>query len=50
LFTKILYPTDWSDCAGAALRYLKGPKQVGVEEVVIAHIIDEKAMKLQSPE
>ena len=50
LFTKILYPTDWSECAKAALRYLKGLKEAGVEEVVIAHIMDEKAMKLQSPE
>ena len=50
LFTKILYPTDWSECAKAALRYLKGMKEAGVEEVVIAHIMDEKAMKLQSPE
>ncbi len=50
LFTRILYPTDWSDCARATLRYLKGMKEAGVEEVTIAHIMDEKAMKLQSPE
>jgi len=50
LFTRILYPTDWSDCARATLRYLKGLKEAGVEEVIIAHIMDEKAMKLQSPE
>jgi len=50
LFTRILYPTDWSDCANSALRYLKGLKEAGTEEVIIAHIMDEKAMKLQSPE
>lgn len=50
LFTKILYPTDWSDCARAALKYLKGLKDAGVEEVIVAHIMDEKAMKLQSAE
>ncbi|HYA13055.1 MAG TPA: universal stress protein [Syntrophales bacterium] len=50
LFTRILYPTDWSDCAKTALRYLKGLKEAGVEEVIVAHIMDEKAMKLQSPE
>jgi nucleotide-binding universal stress UspA family protein len=50
LFTRVLYPTDWSDCARATLRYLKGLKEAGVEEVIVAHIMDEKAMKLQSPE
>ena len=46
LFTRILYPTDWSDCAAEALGYLRGLKEAGVDEVVIAHIMDEKAMSL----
>lgn len=46
-FRKILYPTDWSDCARKALDYVKQFRNVGVEEVVVAHIMDEKAMKLQ---
>jgi nucleotide-binding universal stress UspA family protein len=50
LFTRILYPTDWSDCAREALEYLKGLRDVGVDEVVVAHIMDEKAMKLQTEE
>ncbi len=50
LFSKILYPTDWSACAREALRYLKGLKKAGVEEVVVAHIMDEKAMKLHTAE
>ena len=49
-FGRVLYPTDWSDCAKEALRYLKGLKDAGVEEVTVAHVMDEKAMKLQSPE
>jgi len=49
-FSRVLYPTDWSDCAAAALRYLKGLKNAGVEEVVVAHVMDEKAMSLQPPE
>jgi len=49
-FRRVLYPTDWSDCAQEALRYLKGLKDAGVEEVVVAHVMDEKAMKLQTPE
>jgi nucleotide-binding universal stress UspA family protein len=50
LFSRILYPTDWSACAREALRYLKGLKKAGVEEVVVAHIMDEKAMKLHTAE
>ncbi|MEW6110314.1 MAG: universal stress protein [Nitrospirota bacterium] len=50
LFRKVLYPTDWSDCARETLEHLKGLKGAGIEEIIIAHIMDEKAMKLQSPE
>lgn len=46
-FRRILYPTDWSDCAVNALRYLKSLKNTRVEEVIVAHVMDEKAMKLQ---
>lgn len=44
---RILYPTDWSDCAVNALRYLKSLKNTQVEEVIVAHVMDDKAMKLQ---
>ncbi|MBI4684739.1 MAG: universal stress protein [Nitrospirae bacterium] len=47
VFHKILYPTDWSDCAEIASKYLRGLKDAGVEEVVVAHVMDEKAMRLQ---
>ncbi|MFN3480675.1 MAG: universal stress protein [Thermodesulfovibrionales bacterium] len=47
LFKRLLYPTDWSDCAKITLQYLKGLKGAGVEEVVVAHVMDEKAMKFQ---
>lgn len=50
LFDRVLYPTDWSDCALEALRYLKGLKGAGVKEVIVAHVMDEKAMRLQPPE
>lgn len=49
-FSRVLYPTDWSDCATEALRYLKALKDAGVEEVIVVHVMDEKAMKLQTPE
>lgn len=50
LFTRVFYPTDWSDCAANALTYLKGLKAAGIEEVVVAHVMDEKAMSLQPAE
>jgi len=46
MFSRVLYPTDWSDCAREALRYLKAMKDAGVEEVVVAHVMNEKAMRL----
>ena len=49
-FQKILYPTDWSDSARNALQYLKGMKDAGVGEIVVAHVMDEQAMKLQPEE
>ena len=49
-FRRILYPTDWSDCAREALDHVKQFKTAGVEEVIVAHIMDAKAMKLQPEE
>ncbi len=49
-FSRVLYPTDWSDCARTALNYLKGLKDAGVEEIIVVHIMDEKAMRLQPPD
>lgn len=49
-FSRVLYPTDWSDCAQTALNYLKGLKDAGVEEIIVVHIMDEKAMRLQPPD
>jgi len=46
-FCRVLYPTDWSDCARTALNYLKDLKDAGVEEIIVVHIMDEKAMRLQ---
>lgn len=50
MFKRLLYPTDWSDCAKVTLEYLKGLKGAGVEEVVVAHVMNEKAMKFQPVE
>jgi nucleotide-binding universal stress UspA family protein len=42
IFKKILYPTDFSDCAGKALKYVKKLRFAGAEEVVILHVQDVK--------
>ena len=48
-FGRVLYPTDWSVCAETALEYIKGLKNTGVGEIIIAHVMDEKAMKMLTP-
>ncbi|HOG16321.1 MAG TPA: universal stress protein [Syntrophales bacterium] len=40
MFSKILYPTDFSDLAGKALAYVKQLREAGTREVVVVHIID----------
>ena len=40
MFKKILYPTDFSDCASAAIPYIKSMKKMGTKELIILHVID----------
>ncbi|SNR76108.1 universal stress protein [Desulfurobacterium atlanticum] len=42
MFKKILYATDFSPLARAAIEYVKGLKDAGAEEVVVVHVIDAK--------
>jgi len=42
MFTRILYPTDFSDVSKKALEYIKRLKEAGTRDVVIVHIIDER--------
>jgi len=44
MFTKILYPTDFSDVSKKALEYVKKLKEAGTKEIVILHVIDEKGL------
>lgn len=44
-FRKILYPTDFSDCARRAFRYVKEMKTAGCKEAVLLHIQDERIFK-----
>jgi nucleotide-binding universal stress UspA family protein len=40
MFEKILYPTDFSDVALKALKYIKKLQDSGAREVVVLHVID----------
>ena len=40
MFTKILYPTDFSECANAAIPYIKLMKKTGARELIILHVVD----------
>jgi nucleotide-binding universal stress UspA family protein len=42
MFSKILYPTDFSDLAHKALVYVKRLREAGTREVVVVHIIDSR--------
>ena len=42
MFKKILYPTDFSESAQAAFKYVKKLKDAGTEEVVLIHVYDER--------
>lgn len=40
MFKKILYPTDFSECAQVAIPYIKSMKKAGAKELIILHVID----------
>ena len=42
MFRKILYPTDFSPSARAALPYVRKLKEAGAEEVILLHVFDER--------
>ncbi len=46
MFTKILYPTDFSDVAQKALKYVDHLKYAGAREVVVLHVIDTRNLEL----
>ena len=45
MFTKILYPTDFSDVAGKTLAYVKKLREAETKEVVVLHVLDEKEIE-----
>jgi nucleotide-binding universal stress UspA family protein len=44
MFEKILYPTDFSDVAKKAMHYITKLKEAGGKEVIVLHVIDERAI------
>ena len=46
MFTKILYPTDFSSVAQKALEYIERLKYAGAQEVIILHVIDTRSLEL----
>ncbi len=42
MYSKIIYPTDFSQNAEKAYEYVKKLKEAGTKEVVIVHIIEER--------
>ncbi len=44
MFSKILYPTDFSDTAGKSLQYLKELRKVGAREVVLLNVIHQRIL------
>ena len=46
MFKRVLYPTDFSDSASAALAYVKRLREAGAEDVVLLHVYDERNIDL----
>jgi nucleotide-binding universal stress UspA family protein len=46
MFSKILYPTDFSDVAKKALPYVELLRNAGAREVVVVHVIDSRSLDL----
>lgn len=42
IFRRVLFPTDFSDCAAEALSYVKEMKAASVHEVVVLHVRDKR--------
>ena len=47
MFNKILYPTDFSDSARAALAYVKKLHEAGATQVVLLHVYDSRMIDLR---
>lgn len=46
MFSKILYPTDFSDSAQNALEYVKKLKDAGTKDVIVVHVFEKGTVDL----
>ncbi len=44
MFTKILYPTDFSDVAGKSLEYIIALRNCGAEKIVVLNVIHQRVL------
>ena len=44
MFTKILYPTDFSDTAGKSLQYIKALRNAGARKIVLLNVIHQRIL------
>lgn len=49
LFSKVLFPTDWSDCAKATLAEVKKLRGVA-RQILVGHVMDERLLRHLDPE
>lgn len=49
LFGKVLFPTDWSDCAKATLNQLVKLRKV-IGQLIVSHVMDERILRHLEPE
>jgi nucleotide-binding universal stress UspA family protein len=50
MFKRVLFPTDFSECAEAAFQLVKDLRNAGTCEVYVLHVQDERVMKLRPRE
>lgn len=50
MFSRVLHPTDFSECADAAFQIVKCLRSTDTQEVFLLHVQDERAMRHRSPE
>ena len=44
MFTKILFPTDFSDTAGKSLQYIKALRNAGAQKIVLLNVIHQRIL------
>jgi nucleotide-binding universal stress UspA family protein len=45
MFEKILFPTDFSECAEKAVAYITKLRKAGAKEVIVVHVIDDAGLE-----